>query len=38
MGEIERCRTGWCQIYGSGFSGWIAHDQLWGVYPDEDID
>jgi len=38
MGEIKRCRTGWCQINGSGFSGWIARDQLWGVYPDEDID
>ena len=22
----------------AGFSGWIARDQLWGVYPDEDID
>ena len=38
MGDIKRCREGWCQISGSGYSGWIARDQLWGVYPDEDID
>jgi SH3-like domain-containing protein len=38
MGEIKRCRDGWCQITGQGYSGWIARDQLWGVYADEDID
>jgi SH3-like domain-containing protein len=38
MGDIERCRDGWCRIAGKGFSGWIAREQLWGVYPDEDID
>ena len=37
MADIERCRSGWCQVSGSGFKGWIARDQLWGVYPDEDI-
>jgi SH3-like domain-containing protein len=38
MGDVKRCREGWCQISGTGYSGWIARDQLWGVYPDEDID
>ena len=38
MGDIDRCRNGWCEISGKGFEGWIARDQLWGVYPDEDID
>jgi SH3-like domain-containing protein len=38
MGEVKRCRSGWCQIEGQGYAGWIARDQLWGVYPDEDID
>ncbi|MCB1498697.1 MAG: SH3 domain-containing protein [Bauldia sp.] len=37
VGDIERCRGGWCEISGKGYSGWIARDQLWGVYPDEDI-
>jgi SH3-like domain-containing protein len=38
MAEIERCEEGWCQLTGSNFSGWIAQDQLWGVYPGEEID
>ena len=38
MGEVDRCRSGWCQISGKGFKGWIAGDQLWGVYPGEEID
>jgi SH3-like domain-containing protein len=38
LGDVERCRAGWCEISGKGFAGWIARDQLWGVYPDEDID
>jgi len=37
VGEVERCADGWCQISGQGYAGWIARDQLWGVYPDEDI-
>lgn len=36
-GEIDRCSGGWCRIDGKGFSGWIAQDQLWGVYADEEI-
>lgn len=38
MGKVERCENGWCRISGSGFKGWIDREQLWGVYPDEDID
>jgi SH3-like domain-containing protein len=38
LGEIDRCRGGWCSIVGEGFSGWIEQDQLWGVYPGEEID
>jgi SH3-like domain-containing protein len=37
-GEIDRCTAGWCKISGKGYSGWIAQDQLWGVYADEEID
>jgi SH3-like domain-containing protein len=37
-GEIDRCVGGWCEISGKGYSGWIAQDQLWGVYADEEID
>lgn len=38
MGKVDRCQEGWCRISGSGFSGWIDREQLWGVYPNEDID
>lgn len=38
MGEVDRCQSGWCQISGKGFKGWISGDQLWGVYPGETID
>ncbi len=38
MGTVERCRSGWCQIKGKGFDGWIEQDRLWGVYPNEQID
>jgi SH3-like domain-containing protein len=37
MGQVDRCQDGWCRISGNGFSGWIDRDQLWGVYPNEDI-
>ncbi len=38
MGTVDRCRGGWCKISGDGFNGWIQQDQLWGVYPNEEID
>lgn len=37
MADVDACRSGFCQISGQGFRGWITRDQLWGVYPDEDI-
>lgn len=38
MASIDRCRGGWCDLSGTGFSGWIEQSQLWGVYPDEELD
>lgn len=37
LAEIKYCDTGWCRLSGNKFDGWIAQDQLWGVYPDEEI-
>jgi SH3-like domain-containing protein len=37
-GEIGECKDGWCEMSGKGYSGWIAQDQLWGVYSDEEVD
>jgi SH3-like domain-containing protein len=38
VAAVRRCHAGWCQLSGEGFSGWIEQNQLWGVYPDEEID
>jgi SH3-like domain-containing protein len=37
MADIKRCDGGWCRLSGATFSGWISQDQLWGVYPGEEI-
>ncbi|HVY21221.1 MAG TPA: SH3 domain-containing protein [Bauldia sp.] len=35
---VDKCRSGWCDLSGTGFSGWIEQTQLWGVYPGEAVD
>ena len=35
LGTVKRCTGTWCQFSGSGFDGWIAQNELWGVYPNE---
>jgi SH3-like domain-containing protein len=37
-GDVSHCHNGWCRIAGSGYKGWIPENQLWGVYPNEEID
>jgi SH3-like domain-containing protein len=38
LGVIKHCNGSWCQFTGEGFDGWIAQNELWGVYPDEKIE
>ena len=38
MAEIDNCVEGWCRLEGDKFRGWISQDQLWGVYPGEEVD
>ncbi len=38
LGAVKHCSGTWCRLVGDGFDGWIAQDQLWGVYPDEKIE
>ena len=38
MGSVDKCHAGWCKISGEGYSGWIPVEQLWGVYPNEEVD
>ena len=37
IGKIEKCDKSWCKIDFSGFTGWMRHHQIWGVYPDETV-
>jgi SH3-like domain-containing protein len=38
LARVDECDKRWCRISGPGFSGWMAQENLWGVYPDEIID
>jgi SH3-like domain-containing protein len=38
LGSVKQCSGTWCRFVGDGFDGWIAQDQLWGVYPDEKVE
>ena len=37
LADVATCHQNWCRLSGNGFSGWIGEDQLWGVYPGEEI-
>src|SRR5437763_15955915 len=37
LAQVKRCSSGWCRIVGKGFDGWVAQEQLWGVYPNEKV-
>ncbi|MBK20605.1 MAG: hypothetical protein CMM52_17375 [Rhodospirillaceae bacterium] len=37
IGRVEKCNTSWCKIDFSGYTGWMRHNQIWGVYPGEAI-
>ena len=37
LADVATCHLNWCRLTGSGFSGWIGEDQLWGVYPGEEV-
>ena len=38
IGTVKRCNGKWCQVTGAGFSGWVAQERVWGVYPNEKVD
>ena len=37
IGKLKKCDASWCKIDFSGFSGWMRHKQIWGVYPRETV-
>lgn len=38
IGALKRCDGKWCRLLGPGFDGYIAQENLWGVYPGEKLD
>lgn len=36
--QILKCNKTWCRIAAAGYKGWLKRDQIWGVYPNEEIE
>jgi len=37
IARLAECRGAWCRIETAQVSGWMRRADLWGVYPDEDV-
>lgn len=37
VAPVSNCRAGWCQLNAGAARGYVRQNQLWGVYPDEDL-
>jgi len=33
--RVSECSFGWCQVEAAGRRGFVAQNEIWGVYPDE---
>jgi SH3-like domain-containing protein len=38
VGSVRSCDGAWCRVSGEGFDGYLAQQNLWGVYPGEKFD
>ena len=36
--KIHICGQNWCEIDAFGYTGWIEQENLWGVYPNEEVE
>ncbi|MEE3626263.1 SH3 domain-containing protein [Nitrospirillum sp. BR 11752] len=37
IAKLRKCKGGWCQVDVGGFRGWLQRDEVWGVYPKEEV-
>ena len=37
QGRLLKCVLAWCEMEIAGRRGWLLRDQIWGVYPGEDL-
>lgn len=38
VARLNECGPDWCEITVDGFTGWLRHDDVWGVYPQEIVE
>ena len=38
VAKVKRCDGSWCRVYGPGYDGYIQQNDLWGVYPGENVE
>ena len=38
IANVRTCDRTWCHVFGDGFDGYIEQTNLWGVYPNENIE
>jgi SH3-like domain-containing protein len=38
VGDVEKCTDAWCEVSAGGYDGFVEQSNLWGVYPDEQVD
>ncbi|TWB54603.1 SH3 domain-containing protein [Nitrospirillum viridazoti] len=37
IAKLRKCKGPWCQVDVGGFRGWLQRDEVWGVYPKEEV-
>jgi SH3-like domain-containing protein len=37
VARLLECHGAWCRIEVQGIRGWLARNDIWGVYPDETV-
>ncbi|MCG6856707.1 MAG: hypothetical protein LJE67_01425 [Salaquimonas sp.] len=37
VATVSKCSGGWCELTAGGATGFMRQNQLWGVYPDEQL-
>jgi SH3-like domain-containing protein len=37
VATLDRCEKEWCYLEVAGYEGWLKRDEIWGVYPGEEV-
>jgi SH3-like domain-containing protein len=37
IARLIECQGPWCRIEAGGYSGWVQRGEVWGIYPDENL-